>query len=301
MNRLAAIDIGTNSAKVTVADVDEGGKLTVVDEASEITRLGKGVDKTRRLDDAAMARTLAAVERFTAMAREAGAERIAVAGTSALRDAENGGDFLGQVKAKTGLDIEIVTGDREANLAYLGVRSEPALPAGDGPLIVFDIGGGSTELILGRGASVERHKSVDVGAVRLTERLLTGDSPSDAEIGQAADTAREMLRQFTAPDDAAVLVGVGGTVVNVAGILGVKAGAALSREDAADVLARLRAVPLAERKTIAGLEPERADVIVAGVVILLAVLGHLGAREFRVSKRGVRYGLIADAAATAAD
>ena len=184
--RLAAIDIGTNSTKMTVADVSADGPLSVVSEDSDVTRLGEGVDQSRRLGDVPMARTLEAVVRLAAAARALGVETVLGAGTSALRDAVNGADFLAQIKASADVDVQIISGDREAQLAYAAVHSDSSLgiPA-EASLLVFDIGGGSTELILGDVNGVGHYKSLDIGAVRLTERFLHSDPPPPEELSAA--------------------------------------------------------------------------------------------------------------------
>lgn len=303
--KLAAIDIGTNSTKVTVADVNDDGTLAVVSEASEVTRLGEGVDAAKRLKPEAMSRTLEAVRRFADDARAQGAERVLAAGTSALRDAVNGPEFIQQAKEKAGVEIEIITGDREAELAYAAIHSDSSLHLpGDAPLLVFDIGGGSTELILGQGNAVRQHKSLDAGAVRLTERFLKSDPPTDDEQAQAARFADELLATFPLSADTPQIVGIGGTAVNLAAVAralpepdpdAVHA-VTLTQADVAAALERFRAVPLDQRRRIPGLEPKRADVIIGGALLLSRLLVHFHADRFTVSARGLRYGLLAEAA-----
>ena len=301
--RLAAIDIGTNSAKMTVADIAESGALTVVSEVSEVTRLGEGVDASKRLNDSAMARTLDALARFAEQARKAGAEEVLGVGTSALRDAANGNDFLDEAKRRAGVDIEIITGNREAELAFAAVRSDSTLtlPA-DASLLVFDIGGGSTELILGDSSGVGRHKSLNMGAVRLTERFLHSDPPTAYELDQAAHFARAAFETFPTPDMPPLVVGIGGTAVNIAAVT---QGLASSDPDAvhsltlphatvAEALDRFAHTSLAQRREIPGLEPKRADIIVGGALILDCLLTYFGADRFLLSARGLRYGLLAD-------
>ena len=301
--RLAAIDIGTNSTKMTVADVSDSGALSVVSEQSDVTRLGEGVDASKRLGDAPMARTLDAIARFAAEARQQGAGTVLGAGTSALRDAANGADFIAQAKARADVDIQIISGDREAQLAYAAVRSDATLniPA-DAFLLVFDIGGGSTELILGDANGVGRHKSLNIGAVRLTERFLHSDPPTSDELDQAAQFARAAFDTFPRPDAPPLVAGIGGTAVNIAAVTQGQAkadpdvlhGAALACADVSAALGRFAQAPLAQRREIPGLEPKRADVIVAGALILDCLLTYFGADRFTLSARGLRYGLLAD-------
>ena len=301
--RLAAIDIGTNSTKMTVADIAKNGTLIVISEASEVTRLGEGVDASKRLNDAAMSRTLDAIVRFADEARKSGAEEVIGAGTSALRDAENGSDFLAEAKRRADVDIEIITGDREAQLAFAAVLSDGTLnlPA-DASLLVFDIGGGSTELILGDQNGVGRHKSLNIGAVRLTERFLHSDPPTAYELDQAAHYVRAALETFPAPDTPPLVVGIGGTAVNIAAVTH---GLAKPDPDAvhalllphaavAEALDRFKHTALAQRREIPGLEPKRADIIVGGAILLDCLLTYFGADRFLLSARGLRYGLLAD-------
>lgn len=301
--RLAAIDIGTNSTKMTVADVSDDGALTVVAEDSDVTRLGEGVDADKRLNEAAMSRTLDAIVRFAEEARRQGAETVLGAGTSALRDAANGAEFVAQVQQRAEVEIQIITGDREAQLAYAAVRSDSTLPIPpDAHLLVFDIGGGSTELILGDARGVGRHKSLDIGAVRLTERFLKSDPPTAYELNQAAQYARAAFDTFLAPDMPPLVAGIGGTAVNIAAVTQGQTkpdpdalhGAMLSHAAVASALDRFAHLPLAERREIPGLEPKRADVIVAGALILDGLLTYFHADRFLLSARGLRYGLLAD-------
>ena len=301
--RLAAIDIGTNSTKMTVADVSDDGALSVVSEQSDVTRLGEGVDASKRLTETAMARTLDAIARFAEGARRQGAETVLGAGTSALRDAANGPDFIAQAKVRADVDIQIISGDREAQLAYAAVRSDSTLhiPAAS-PLLVFDIGGGSTELILGDASGVGRHKSLDIGAVRLTERFLHSDPPTAYEMDQAARYARAAFDTFPTPDTTPLVAGIGGTAVNIAAVTLGQAkpdpdalhATVLAHGDVAAALDRFAHQPLAARREIPGLEPKRADVIVACALILDCLLTYFHANRFTLSARGLRYGLLAD-------
>ena len=301
--RLAAIDIGTNSTKMTVADVSATGLLSVVSEESDVTRLGEGVDEARRLGDVPMARTLDAVIRFAGAARALGAEIVLGAGTSALRDAVNGADFIAKIKAGADVEVQIISGDREAQLAYAAVRSDRslAIPT-EGSLLVFDIGGGSTELILGGADGVGRYKSLDIGAVRLTERFLRSDPPAEAELTQARQYAANELALFPRPDAPLRVAGIGGTALNIAAVTSGQSrpdpdsihGASVSSAEVSAALLRFSSVSLAARKTIPGLEPKRADVIVAGALILDALLTYFGSGTFLLSARGLRYGLLAD-------
>ena len=305
--RLAAIDIGTNSTKMTVADVSPTGFLSVVSEDSDVTRLGEGVDAARLLGDVPMARTLEAIVRFADAARQLGAETVLGAGTSALRDAVNGADFIAKVKASADIEVQIISGDREAQLAYAAVRSDASLgiPA-EASLLVFDIGGGSTELILGDANGVGRYKSLDIGAVRLSERFFKSDPPAEAELTAARQLALDSLAAFPVPPAPLLAAGIGGTALNIAAVTSGLSqpdpdsihGASVSQAEVETALAWFSQVSLAERRAIPGLEPKRADVIVAGALILDTLLTYFAADRFLLSARGLRYGLLADYAKT---
>jgi len=299
MTRVAAIDVGTNSVKLAIADV--AGDVDLIREDSQITRLGQGVDETGSLRGDAMERTLTVVQRFAEQALSAGAISTAIVGTSALRDARNGADFIAGVTARTGLVLEIISGDREAQLAQTAVSSDPALdldPAAR--LVVFDIGGGSTEVTIGRGSKVDFHGSFNIGAVRLTERTLPSDPPGAAELCAAMDQVAAIFDKLEAPAGPLAGVGIGGTVVNAAAVAaggreGIH-GTNLLAQQIAHVLDRLAAVPVEIRRGVPGLEPARADVIVAGVVILASLMTKLNLPNVRVSTRGLRYGLLVEMA-----
>lgn len=305
-NKAAAIDIGTNSTKMTVAGIVDG-RPRIEFERSEVTRLGKGVDAAGSLQPEAIERTLAAVVRFAEEARTAGAEAIIAAGTSALRDARNGREFLDAARERARVDVEIVDGDREAQLAYKAVRYDDDLWGADGidkstGLVVFDIGGGSTELIVGGAQGMDRYRSLNIGAVRLTERFIKSDPPTAAEIASVEECARKLLAEFDAPGGTPAVAGIGGTAVNIAAVLAGSRdaeihGRDISRADVERTRECFQQATVAERREIPGLEPERADVIVAGAVILDCLLDCFGAAAFRVSTRGLRYGLLAEYAA----
>ncbi|HEU4534869.1 MAG TPA: Ppx/GppA family phosphatase, partial [Polyangiaceae bacterium] len=238
-------------------------------------------------------------------ARALGAFPVAAAGTSALRDAGGGGSFLERAAALLGERPRVLTGEEEARATFAGALAGLAL---EGEVAVLDVGGGSTEWVVGartaRGAEVRSAHSADVGSVRLTERFVRGDPPTRAEREAARAAAREALAQIVAPPFRGELVGVAGTVTTLAALhLGVRScdgaavhGARLGRDDVAATLERVAALPLAERSLLPGLDPARADVIVAGGEVLLAALDWSGASSLHVSDRGVRWGLAAERA-----
>ena len=292
---LATIDIGTNTTLLLVAR--SGPAVEVLEERAEITRLGRGIGRQGALDGEAIARTLAALRDFAAVARRHGA-RIAAVGTEALRRASNAAAFLGPAAEILGTEIEVIDGEREAALTFRAVvASFPDLRAG--PLVVVDIGGGSTEIVLASGGDVQFRTSLPLGSVRLTEAFIRHDPPTAAEqeaIAQAIDTAIAAV-PFARP--AAPLVGVAGTVTSLAAMAQSLAsydparvhGYRLSRRDLGGEIARLAAATQAERERMTGLDPRRADVILAGALILDRVAAAAGVDEVRVSDRGIRWGL----------
>lgn len=300
---VAAVDIGTNSVKLTVADLDAGA-LRVRADTTQITRLGKNVDKSGRLDETAIARTLEALGQFAAQARQLGAGRVAAVGTSALRDAANGPQFVDQAEQTLGGTVEIISGDREAHLIHTAARRDPdlAFPP-DGILAVMDIGGGSTEFVVGQGAQVTFRDSLQLGAVRLTERALASDPPSLDELQQATEIVDAALASVPVPanrEAPVTLVGSGGTIANLASMErglttwtpDVLHGMRLNRAQVEVRVAALAALTLAERRNLPGLEPDRADVIVAGALIQARAMHRLAVTEVVVSLRGLRYGLL---------
>jgi exopolyphosphatase/guanosine-5'-triphosphate,3'-diphosphate pyrophosphatase len=290
--RVAAVDLGTNSTRLLVADVAEGGLEEVVRRLT-ITRLGEGVDARRRLLPAPIARVRNALTDYRREAERLGAERTLAIATSAVRDAENGEAFLGEVEWSYGFSTRLLTGQEEAQLTYRGIASARPI---DADTLIVDIGGGSTELVAGSADGVRFHDSLDVGCVRLTERFLGSDPPTDAEIQGCAAAVRALLQERV-PEDVRppAAIGVAGTVTSLAALdLGLDEydaarvhGHLVSREAVADQLRRLAAVPVAARREIRPLEPERAPVIVAGVVILAAVLDHFGLDAIEASERDI--------------
>jgi len=298
--RVGAVDMGTNSTRLLVADVD-GADLAEVERLLRITRLGDRVDADGRLSDAGMERVHAVLEGYAARARELGAERVLATATSAVRDADNGSEFLADVRQQHGFETRLLSGREEAELTYRGVTSR--LAAGPGTL-VCDIGGGSTELVLGGPAGVLDATSLDVGCVRMSERCLRSDPPTVAELAELREAVAALLpREITSRTS--TLVGVAGTVTTLATIdLGLDReipeeidGHALDAATVEALLGQLAAVPLAERREVRGLMPERAPTIVAGAAIAAEVLRATGAGRMLVSERDILHG----AALAAAD
>jgi exopolyphosphatase/guanosine-5'-triphosphate,3'-diphosphate pyrophosphatase len=302
MSRIAVIDVGTNSVKVSIADSEPNGSIEIIAEETIISRLGEGVDKNGSLKQEAMERTLSAIEHLVDKAKELDTRSIAAIGTSALRDASNGIDFLLKVKENTGVALEIIAGQREAELAYKAVMSDPAFRASDdNPVVVFDTGGGSTEVNIAQAGEIQYHHSFNIGAVRLTERHFHSDPPSLESIEVAKNQASDLFSQISFAGPAPSIIGIGGTVTNTAsviiGVSGQAHGVSLKRNKIEETLKALASVNLEERKKTPGLDPARADVIIGGIVVVLSLLDRFEATQMRVSSKGLRYGLLSELAA----
>lgn len=295
---LAALDLGSNTVKLTVARLAEGGALEVVHEDAEITRIGEALDQHGALLDRAQRRTLLALERMASDARRHGAHRVHAVGTAGLRGARNATAFLDTLRVWTGIDVEIIGGLREAELAFRA----PASAFGPGPVIVMDLGGRSTELVVGAGGRVEAKISLEIGGVRLTERCLPSDPPTPVELDDARAVLRAMLREAPPAPADAKLVGVSGTILSLAGLEhGLTEGGALAtqaegltlhRAAVARLFAELAALPKAQRVRGTVLPPGRADIIVAGLLVVEAIMDHYGRDTLHVTGRGVRWGLL---------
>ena len=303
MRRVAAVDCGTNSIRLLVAELDTvAGTSRDLTRRMEIVRLGQGVDRTGHLDAGALERTLDALREYRKLAADLGAESVRMVATSATRDADNRGDFVSGVRAILGVDPEVITGDEEARLSFLGATRE--LAGRDDvtrPYLVVDIGGGSTEFVIG-GTGVMAGRSVNIGCVRLTERHLTDDPPlpgqieaATADIDAAIDTAAQTVPLL----EAGTLIGLAGTVTTVAGI-------ALdlpeydperihhSRVTAArvhEISTRLLGMTHAERAAIKVMHPGRVDVIGAGSLILDRIAARVGLDEVLVSEHDILDGI----------
>ena len=297
--RVGVVDIGTNSTRLLIADVTDG-RVHEVQRRSEVTRLGEGVDATGRLGDEPMRRVLETLEAYHAAIRQSRCDATTGVLTSAVRDAENGAQFTELVRARFDLDVRTISGEEEARLTFLGATAERPDPP-DGSLLVIDIGGGSTEFVIGRGGNVEFNVSTQAGVVRQTERHLHSDPPAPAELRALGDAVREILAADVPVEVRRVVaaaVGVAGTATSCAAIAqeldpydpNRVEGYVLEVGELELLLARLAAMPLAERRTVVGLHPDRAPTIVAGVVILLEALRAFGLDRVEVSERDILWG-----------
>jgi exopolyphosphatase/guanosine-5'-triphosphate,3'-diphosphate pyrophosphatase len=307
--RRAVIDVGTNSIKLLVADV-AGHDIRPVVEDSKQTRLGRGFYETHRLQPEAIASTAKAVAKFAEVAREQQATTIRAIATSAARDAINPNDLIAAVEQASGLKLEIISGDQEADWGFQGVTTDPALA--HEPLLLLDVGGGSTEFILGQGEHKHFRQSFPLGTVRLMEKIPHSDPPRPEELAACRQSLKEFLgvdvrpklepalrkEQKLCPRGSRVqLVGTGGTTTILA-----RMEAALADYDRARIEAtrlshervqwhvrRLWSLPLEERRQIIGLPKNRADVILTGAAICESVMEQFGFAELRVSTRGLRF------------
>jgi exopolyphosphatase / guanosine-5'-triphosphate,3'-diphosphate pyrophosphatase len=298
MTRVAAVDLGTNSTRLLVADVDANGRLEEVERRLTITRLGEGVDERRRLLPVPIARVRNTLGEYRRELEALGATRTLAIGTSALRDAENGEAFLGEIEWSYAFSTRMLNGIEEASMMLRGVAAGRDEPLTD--TLLVDIGGGSTELVLSENGGVPHAVSIDVGCVRLTERHLASDPPTRAELEAAADDVRAALP--VRPARAAV--GVAGTVTTLAALdLGLEShdperthGHRIPRGSVARELERLAAMTVEERMRVPGIEPGRAPVIVAGLIVLREVLEAFELEEIEASERDILHGAALEAA-----
>ena len=291
---MAAVDIGTNSTRLLVADVDDSN-ITDVERRTRVTRLGEGVDKRRRLLPVPIARVRNTLSDYRRIAEQCGAERTLAIATSAIRDAENGEAFLGEVEWSYGFATRLLSGHDEALMTYRGVTAARSVEAGT---LIVDVGGGSTELIAGEPDGVRWHDSLDIGSVRLTERFLHTDPPAAHELVACAAAVQALLAERV-PDEirerTTAAIGVAGTITSIAALaLGLDEydrervhGARLTAGALGEQLDRLAAVPVSERRELRPLDPERAPVIVAGAVIARETLSFFGLDGLEISVRDI--------------
>ena len=302
--RVAAVDLGTNSTRLLVADVEDG-RVADVERDTRVTRLGEGVDKRRRLLPVPVTRVRNVLSDYRRSLESHGAERTLAIATSAVRDAENGEAFLGEIEWSYGFKTRLLSGHDEALMMFRGVTVERQLAAG---AVIVDIGGGSTELVAGGPDGVHWHDSLDLGSVRVTERFLLSDPPTQPELADCATAVRALLAERV-PDEirsaTRSAIGVAGTITSIAALAlgleeydrdrvhGFELGAAALDEQ----LNRLASVPVAERRRIRPLDPERAPVIVGGAVIAREILAFFGLDVLEISERDILDGAALAAAA----
>jgi exopolyphosphatase/guanosine-5'-triphosphate,3'-diphosphate pyrophosphatase len=301
--KVAVVDVGTNSTRLLVAEVVDGRVARALERRTTITRLGEGVDAGGRLGEAAMERVLETCAEYRRTIDTVGADRVVAILTSAVRDAANGAEFERELRRRFGFEAQTISGEREARLTYLGATSGRAH---EEPTLVLDIGGGSTEVVVGRGHAVEFFVSTQLGSVRHTERHLHHDPPTRAELEDCRGAARAELERAVLADVRERVrdgIAVAGTPTSFAAIdLDLDPydperveGHRLTLAACERILARLAAVPVAERRRVTGLHPDRAPTIVAGGAILAEAMGLFGLGEIEVSERDILHGAALDA------
>ena len=295
--RVAVIDIGSNSTRLLVADVEQG-RVREVERRTEVTRFAGGVDLSGSLASEAIERVCNVVGEYVTAYERLGAEMVDAIATSAVRDASNGDAFVAELRERFALDARILGGDAEALLTFHGATAEANPPM---PVAVIDIGGGSTELVVGNGTKIEFHTSIQAGVVRHTERHLAADPPTPAELEQLAKDIRDLVIEALSQRSGLSVesgIAVAGTPTSLAAIdLGLDPydpervhGHRLSLESIQHQLSELSSLPLAERRKLTGLHPDRAETIVAGVVILVEAMRVLGLDRITVSERDILHG-----------
>ena len=302
--RVAVVDIGSNSTRLLIGDVTDGRVTAELERRSEVTRLGAGVDADGRLRDDAMERVFATLDRYTAQIDEYRCDARMAVLTSAVRDSANGEQFADVVRTRYGLEPHVLTGDQEARLTFLGATSERD-PADATPTLVFDIGGGSTEMVIGTGSEVEFHVSTQAGVVRQTERHVHQDPPTAAECAELSEDVRGILA-------AAVPSGRRGAVQHAIAVAGTATSLAAIAQDldpydpervhgfvldgqrCEQILDRLSKLTLAQRRHVAGLHPDRAPTIIAGVLIFEAVMSLFGLERVEISEHDILRGAALD-------
>jgi exopolyphosphatase/guanosine-5'-triphosphate,3'-diphosphate pyrophosphatase len=302
--RVAVIDIGTNSTRQLIADVD-GASVEEVERRTTVTNMGRGVDHTGLICSDAIDDVCTVIAGYKARYEEMGAERVLAIATSAVRDAVNGEAFIAELRERFGLDARLLTGEEEAHLTYLGATAQR--PADD-PTLIFDIGGGSTELVIGSGSEIAFHVSLQAGTIRQSERHLTSDPPDPHELEDLAADIHGLVARAIAeqPDGDRPLraIAVAGTPTSLAAIdqelepydPGRVHGYRLGMRRIQRMLSRLSALPLAERLRVPGLHPGRAPTIVARTVILVQVMRAFGLQEIEVSELDILHGSALSAA-----
>ena len=300
MERLSVIDIGTNSIKFCVAQKASDGTLEVLKDANDIARLGEGLRETGLISPEALERNAQSVAAFAKEAEEMGVSRVLAVGTMALRTAKNTADFTARVKELCGLTVDVLPGDEEARLAYLAVLS--GLPVQEGELVIFDTGGGSTEFIFGQGKELKNRMSVNLGAVLITEKHLSDDPVKPGAVQAALAEIKDTFDKAQVKGNPVQLVGMGGTVTSMGAVKhkmvkydpDVIQGSELTLADVEEQINDYSAKTLEKRREIPGLQPKRADVILAGACILKDILSRMNADRLVISDRGLRHGLLFD-------
>ena len=297
--RKAIIDVGTNSIKFCLAEETGNGSYTVVKDTNDIARLGEGLKETGLIGPEPLERNAQSVANFAAEAKAAGADEVVAVGTMALRTAKNAAAFIARVKELCGVELKVLSGEEEAQYSYVAVMSGIE-GAADADLVTMDTGGGSTEFVFGTACKIVRKFSLNVGAVRFTEQYLSQMPVAAEKLAEAQAQIKKELSEGGVSGPVKFLVGMGGTVTSMASVKHKMAkydpdviqGSTLTLDDINAQIADYAAKTLDQRREIVGLQPKRADVILAGACIVKAVLELTGAKELTVSDRSLRHGLM---------
>ena len=300
MAKYATIDVGSNSILLHIAEKDERGHWQAVIDRVEMTRLGEELQATGSLKPEAIDRTARALKDFIALVKKQGVAQVAAVGTMCLRVAKNAGDFLQKVKDECSLTIEVIPGEEEARLSYLAVKSGIGLS--EGRLVIFDVGGGSTEFIFAKGEHIERKLSINIGAAGLTEKYLISNPVIKKELAMMLNVVQAAFADFELDGKPDTLIGIGGTMTTMGAVLhqlavyepDVIQGSVLSLAEIERQMELYRSKTIEERKFIVGLQPKRADVILAGVGIIYTILRKFSVDSATISDRGIRHGLMVD-------
>lgn len=303
--RIAVVDVGTNTTRLYIAEVTDGVISTELTRLSRVTRLGAGVDRSGKLAPSALEREYAVLSEYRDYVATTPVDRAVAVMTSAVRDASNGSDLAATVTRDFGFDARVLTGEQEARLTYLGAVSahdhDAPTPDAAGPTLVVDIGGGSTEVVLGHGRSVDFHVSIQAGVVRHADRHITSDPPSDAELAALAADVRSALEAGVPPQrrgNVGRAIGVAGTPTVLAAIAqsldpydpARVHGYQLAAVQRDTIFTQLKSLPLAQRQQVRGLHPDRANVILPGIVILIEAMSLFGLDAIEVSEHDILHG-----------
>ena len=296
----AVIDVGTNSVKFQIAERSADGTWRKLVDRAEVTRLGEGLRETGEIAPAAIERTVAAIAGMADEAQRQHASALVAVGTMGMRTARNSDRFIALVRDRCGVAIEVITGTEEGRLAYLAVKS--GLGVGEGRLVVFDTGGGSTQFTFGHGATVDEQFSLNVGAVRLTGQFGLGGAITPEQLRGALEAIAGEFRRLDGVPSPDALVGMGGAITNMTAVMhGMSSydadkvqGSVLSRTEVERQIELYRSRDSEARRQIVGLQPKRADVILAGACVVRTVMDKLGRDALTVSDRGLRHGLLID-------
>lgn len=298
-NRYATVDVGSNSILLYVADKNEEGNFSRILDKSEITRLGDNLHETGFLSIDSVEKSIEVLKNYKKICDDYKVNMIAAAGTMALRNAKNSAEFIEKVKCETGIQIEIITGDEEARLSYLAVKAGLGIKE---KTLIFDTGGGSTEFIYCDAIGVIKKFSTNIGAVRFTQKYLISDPVKSEELLYAENLINHEISSLNPDKNIKSLVGIGGTATNLAAVKhkminynpDVVQGTVITLDELQNQIMEFSLKTIEERRKISGLESKRADVILAGALIIKSVLIHSKMNSFTVSDYGVRHGLMFD-------